>query len=334
MVMAAARTVPRPYGGGSYSDCADPTQPGVPAVVKYLQSLPHPVDPHCEVGHYYLLNNYNPGYFGHGENAFADESRINTVFTIPPSSTRSIGDDLIANDVSWKYYGDQWNDYAGIGNPNQPLCSPPNIDYELLHPRRQISAQLRSGRLDERSSALPLQRRRVLQHLQPVPVRHVHHEPSRCPHRAHPGHSEPLRGHRRRHASRRFLRQAQRIRGWPSIFLEARSVRRFRGEDRGLRCRPTRTLWKNTAIIITFDEGGGYYDSGYVQPLDFFGDGTRIPLIVVSKYSTGGHISHDYSDHVSILKFIERNWVWTRSPTAAGTISPTRSRKARIPTCR
>jgi phospholipase C len=68
------------------------------------------------------------------------------------------------------------------------------------------------------------------------------------------------------------------------------------------------TLWKDTAIFITFDEGGGYYDSGYVQPLDFFGDGTRIPLIVVSPYSTGGHISHDYSDHVSILKFIERNW--------------------------
>ena len=45
-----------------------------------------------------------------------------------------------------------------------------------------------------------------------------------------------------------------------------------------------------------------------MQPLDFFGDGTRIPLIVVSKYSKGGHISHTYSDHVSISKFIERNW--------------------------
>jgi phospholipase C len=45
-----------------------------------------------------------------------------------------------------------------------------------------------------------------------------------------------------------------------------------------------------------------------VQPLDYFGDGTRIPLIVVSPYSQGGHILHDYSDHVSILKFIEKNW--------------------------
>jgi phospholipase C len=68
------------------------------------------------------------------------------------------------------------------------------------------------------------------------------------------------------------------------------------------------SLWKETAIFITVDEGGGYYDSGYIQPLDFFGDGTRIPLIVVSPYSTGGHVKHVYYDHVSILKFIERNW--------------------------
>jgi len=67
-------------------------------------------------------------------------------------------------------------------------------------------------------------------------------------------------------------------------------------------------LWSSTAIFITFDEGGGYYDSGYVQPVDFFGDGTRIPLLIVSPYSTGGVINHSYADHVSIIKFIERNW--------------------------
>lgn len=68
------------------------------------------------------------------------------------------------------------------------------------------------------------------------------------------------------------------------------------------------TLWNSTAIILTMDEGGGYYDSGYVQPVDFFGDGTRIPLIVVSPYAKQGHVDHTYNDHVSILKFIEHNW--------------------------
>jgi phospholipase C len=67
-------------------------------------------------------------------------------------------------------------------------------------------------------------------------------------------------------------------------------------------------LWASTAILITTDEGGGYYDSGYIQPLDFFGDGPRIPLIVVSPFSRGGRVVHEYADHASIVKFIERNW--------------------------
>ena len=45
-------------------------------------------------------------------------------------------------------------------------------------------------------------------------------------------------------------------------------------------------LWSNTAIFVTFDEGGGYYDSDYVQALDFFGDGARIPMIIVSGFTT------------------------------------------------
>jgi hypothetical protein len=49
---------------------------------------------------------------------------------------------------------------------------------------------------------------------------------------------------------------------------------------------------------VSSRRGGGYYDSGYVQPIDFFGDGTRIPMIVVSPYTRAGHISHDYGDHL------------------------------------
>jgi phospholipase C len=66
--------------------------------------------------------------------------------------------------------------------------------------------------------------------------------------------------------------------------------------------------WKSTAIMITVDEGGGYYDSGYIQPLDFFGDGTRIPLLVVSPYSKHKGVVHSYGDHVSFDKFVEANW--------------------------
>jgi len=67
-------------------------------------------------------------------------------------------------------------------------------------------------------------------------------------------------------------------------------------------------IWAHTAILITTDEGGGYYDSGYIQILDFFGDGPRIAMIAVSPFAKRGHVEHTYYDHVSILKFIERNW--------------------------
>ncbi len=67
-------------------------------------------------------------------------------------------------------------------------------------------------------------------------------------------------------------------------------------------------LFNQTAIFLTMDEGGGYYDSGYIQPIDFFGDGTRIPLVAISPYAKQGYVDHTYYDHGSILKFIEANW--------------------------
>jgi phospholipase C len=67
-------------------------------------------------------------------------------------------------------------------------------------------------------------------------------------------------------------------------------------------------LWAQTAIFVTVDEGGGYYDSGFIQPVDFFGTGPRIPIIAVSPFSQGGHVSHVYAEHSSFVKFVERNW--------------------------
>jgi phospholipase C len=67
-------------------------------------------------------------------------------------------------------------------------------------------------------------------------------------------------------------------------------------------------IWEKTAILITFDESGGMYDSGYIQPIDFFGDGPRTVMIAVSPFAKHGYVDHTYSDHASIVKFIELNW--------------------------
>jgi phospholipase C len=75
-------------------------------------------------------------------------------------------------------------------------------------------------------------------------------------------------------------------------------------------------LWKETAIFVTVDEGGGFYDSGFIQWVDFFGTGPRIPMIAVSPFSTGGHVSHVYNEHSSFVKFVERNWKLNEKLTA------------------
>lgn len=69
--------------------------------------------------------------------------------------------------------------------------------------------------------------------------------------------------------------------------------------------------WKDSAILITWDDGGGFYD--HVSPDDFeecndgfpCGDGQRVPLIVISPYANAGAIVSDYSDTASVAKFIE-----------------------------
>jgi len=80
--------------------------------------------------------------------------------------------------------------------------------------------------------------------------------------------------------------------------------------------RSNKEQWKETAIFVTVDEGGGYYDSGFIQPIDFFGTGQRIPMIAVSPYSTGGHVRHAYNEHSSFVKFVERNWLLHTKLTA------------------
>jgi phospholipase C len=262
------------YSGGSYSACADLTQPGVPAVVNYLQSLPRPVNPNCDPGHYYLLNNYNPGYLGNGVVLPLSVSP----FTIPPSSVRHIGDALMEKNISFKYYGEHWNLYvadsiAATANPSATpnpydrycnICNPFQYATDIMANDANRTAHVQdtdSLYSDIKNNTLP-----AISIVKPSGFTDGHPASSKL---------DLFEG---------FVKK---------IVTDVQA---------------NPSLWKETAIFITFDEGGGYYDSGYVQPLDFFGDGTRIPLLVVSPYSAGGRVVHVYYDHVSMIKFIERNW--------------------------
>ncbi len=66
--------------------------------------------------------------------------------------------------------------------------------------------------------------------------------------------------------------------------------------------------WSTTALIVTFDTAGGWYDHVPPPHLDTQGLGPRVPLLVISPYAKKGYVSHVQMDHVSILKFIQWNW--------------------------
>lgn len=253
------------FSGGSYVNCGDISQPGVPAVTNYLQSLKRPINPNCVKGNYYLVNNYNPGFNGDGSSATALSP-----FTIPPTSQKSIGDDLVAHNVPFKYFGEDWDLY--VTDPTESntfdeycnICNPFQYQTQFMGTqatREQFIADTTELYEDIDTGNLP-----AVSIVKPSGFNDGHPASSKL----------------------------DLFEGFTKKIVDS------------VKANPT--LWDDTAIFITWDEGGGYYDSGYIQPVDFFGDGTRIPLIVVSKYSKGGHVSHEYGDHVSLIKFIEKNW--------------------------
>jgi phospholipase C len=64
-------------------------------------------------------------------------------------------------------------------------------------------------------------------------------------------------------------------------------------------------LWSSTAIFVTWDDWGGYYDHVVPPQIDYMGLSFRVPLIVISPYAKRGYVSHYLHDFGSILHFAE-----------------------------
>jgi phospholipase C len=67
-------------------------------------------------------------------------------------------------------------------------------------------------------------------------------------------------------------------------------------------------VWNSTAIIVTFDTGGGWYDHVYPPTVDSQGLAFRVPTLVISPYAKKNYVSHTVMDHVSVLKLVQWNW--------------------------
>jgi phospholipase C len=67
-------------------------------------------------------------------------------------------------------------------------------------------------------------------------------------------------------------------------------------------------MWKDTAIFLTWDDYGGFYDHVPPPDVDRMGFGFRVPLLVISPYAIDGKVSHEEGEFSSVLRFIENNW--------------------------
>jgi len=259
---------------GNFTECGNSLQPGVAAVRNYLSSLPYKPNPNCQPGHFYMVNNDAPGFLPDGT---VDTAHIAKGSAIPPTNVRTIGDALNEKNVSWAYYGGAYN--AAVAFQHNPTTTDPTVligqaycnicNFESYNTSIMGDPQQRAAHIKD---ATDLYAALASGDLPAVS----------------------------------FIKPDGLLDGHPASSKLALLEGMITKIMHGLNANPT--LAASTAFIVTFDEGGGYYDSGYMQPIDFFGDGPRIPLIIVSPFTRGGHVNHTYTDHVSILKFIERNW--------------------------
>jgi phospholipase C len=262
-----------------WTECADQTQPGIQPINDYLRTLPWRPDlsaTNCAPNTFYMINNTRPGFLSNGQ---LNTAAINAGTAVPPSSLRTIGDALNEKNISWAFYGGGFNAAARLDNgstdPVDILIGTGGDWYcDICNPF-QYAASIMGD---------PAQRKAHIKDATDF--------------------FDEL-GHGQLPAVS-YLKPDSFGDGHPaSSKLNVFESLVDRVLD-GLKTHPE--LAEETAFIVTFDEGGGYYDSGFSQPLDFFGDGPRVPLIIVSPYTRGGHVNHTYADHASIVKFIERNW--------------------------
>ena len=256
--------------GVAFTNCSDNTQHGVQPIMSYLHALPYPPfnDGNCNSNHWYQLNNDYP-YYTHTGTIISNQD-VNEFPAGPPFSIGPQTIPTIGDALSANNI--PWRYYGG--GFNVAAHDPPeNTLYCAICNGFQYARSIMTTSLRQNLVDLTQFYTDVANNQLPA-ISFIKPDVLLD---GHPGSSTPP-------LYEAFVRKI---------------VNSVKADDQ---------LWSDTAILITFDESGGLYDSGYIQPIDFFGDGPRTVLIAVSPIAKRGYVDHTYADHASILKFIEWNW--------------------------
>jgi len=275
----------------NFTNCSDFDQPGVAPIVGYLEALPYRAEPNCAPAHYYMLDNTNPGFLPNGFQAPSPTTQN----MLPPSPVRTIGDALNEKNITWAYFGGSYNDAVVLSNEAVTAGTAGTLNSSTALGEAALTDPAHSLGVAYCQICNPFQ---YASSIMGNPVQRAAHIKDTVDLLA------DIQGNTLPSVS--FGKPDGLLDGHPSsskIDLFEAYVQQVLD---ALEANPK--LKAETVVFVTWDEAGGYWDSGFIQPIDFFGDGPRIPMLVLSPYSTGGKVNHTYADHVSLLKFIERNW--------------------------
>lgn len=206
-----------------------------------------------------------------GDPAYADTSNVHV---LPPQSYATIGDRLSDKGVSWAWYSGAWQyalDHDGTGPvPDFQYHHQPFNYFANYAPGTKARAlHLRDGGMGDDPAT-----NRFIADIDAGRLPAVTFYKPQSSLNMHAGYADVASG------DRHVANIVEHIRNGP--------------------------LWRNTVIIITHDENGGWWDHVPPPRGDRWGPGNRIPALVISPLAKKGHVDHTVYDTCSILRFISR----------------------------
>jgi phospholipase C len=198
---------------------------------------------------------------------------------VPNLTNATIGDRLSAANLSWGWYAGGWNaamtysnSDGGADDAGDPLPTQSNFQYHhqpfVYYANYADGTQAKADHLKDEQDFLALARSGNLPAVAFVKPVGIDNE--------HPGYTDLMRG------ELHLLALIQAIKASPNFH--------------------------DTAIIITYDEHGGFWDHVPPPAGDKWGPGSRVPTIVISPYARTGFVDHTQYDTTSILTTIEKRW--------------------------
>jgi len=198
-------------------------------------------------------------------------------YALPPQSTMTIGDRLSARGVSWAWYAGGWD--AAVKDGMQP----PEVKRAVIYNRAKGSANFQA-------------------HHQPFNyyARYAPGTPDRALHLK--DHDDLVAAIAKGTLPQvAFYKPQGSLNQHPSYTDVLSGDIHIAGLIASIKASP---LWASTAIIVTYDENGGFWDHAPPPRGDRWGPGSRVPAIIVSPFARRGYVDHTPYDTTSIIKFI------------------------------